>query len=635
MSDSDISNGLKRRVWRLAGGRKCPCWFRTLGGELTKGAQSTSLSTDPGQDPPIPHLAEVDVYVLGQNVTGRLSNANDEDVNALYQPLKPWQTRIVTIPPGRPNEPLRCKLWTADLIDRPGVAVSGTSDIVTYTALSYSWGPSPPTRSIRCNNVKVLVNDSLASALRDLRQAQGEVRIWCDGLCINQSDAVEKAQQVRNMLRIFEKAELVIAWIGLPDKWTRPLFQALSQDLVSVHEIRRQPSQLHDLKCLRNVSNIIRAAGEHFRRPWFRRTWVRQEVFGASALAVYCGGHRISLDEIITATEQLVNFEQQLRAERMRQDDMILPPNLPLISASERLSLLVPPSFSTLVNSYQHAGIDRHDYEPPRQRLRYSAHWLRVLNEGADFETTDPCDKVYGVLGIITSPTTKWYVESRPDIRLAEFPISYAKPVSEVYQDVVKHLINLNRNLDVLQVFEDRRNRATDLPSWVTDWRQSTTRSIMQCAPDLPNERKRIGFAPIQDLNDLGRLKLEGVTIGGPLIEVSARGPRDRDIHHPPLACMDPNYSAIVESDCFVWGTFSAPAGLSIPSRANEPLLVPRAAKLDDIRVALVGSSCFFLLRPLKQGKYKFLGPVISDGDGLFDWSIRLLPQGRQTFMLV
>jgi hypothetical protein len=89
-------------------------------------------------------------------------------------------------------------------------------------------------------------------------------------------------------------------------------------------------------------------------------------------------------------------------------DDMRLPLFL------YKTTWAVTASTSVLEDSYQHAGTDSHDYQPSTERLRYSAHWLRVLNEGADFEVTDPRDKVYGVLGIITSPTTKFICGKPP-----------------------------------------------------------------------------------------------------------------------------------------------------------------------------------------------------------------------------
>ena len=600
----------------------CGCWFRTLGGDRPRETRPASALV-PDADPDALNAAK--------------SNAKD-----LYQPLKPWHTRVVTILPATSNEPLCCELWTAELIHNPGVAVFGTHDIVTYSALSYSWGRGEPTKLITCNGVAVPVNDSLASALLDLRKERESVRIWCDALCINQADPVEKAQQVRNMLRIFEKADLVIAWIGRPDYWTRVLYRALNNesDDDSRHPMQRPHAAItyhsedggrHDPECLENVSKIVRAVDDYLRRPWFRRTWVRQEVFGTSNLKLYCGGQTISLRDFLVATRLFSAFEQWLLSTPL-QAELASRLDRHQVNETERPRLLVPASVSVLANSYQHAGTDCHDYEQPRQRLRYSAHWLRVLNEGVNFQETDPRDKVYGVLGIITSPTTKPYVESRPDIESAEFPISYTKSVSEVYQDVVKYLINLDRNLDVLQIFESRRNRAKDLSSWVTDWRQCNRRSIVHCAPDDKPERERIGEAPIQDLNDYGKLTLEGVQVCTPLDAITARSKRDQKAEiSPDLKCMDTNYVEMIESNCFVLGK-CAKLGDSWPRRPSVlktsteherlELLVPREARLDDIVVALLGGSCLFLLRPRALDEYKFLGPVVRIGGGrLPDWS--------------
>jgi len=160
----------------------------------------------------------------------------------------------------------------------------------------------------------------------------------------------------------------------------------------------------------------------------------------------------------------------------------------------------------------------------------------------------------------------------------------------------------------------------------------------VHCAPDDKPERERIGEAPIQDLNDYGKLRLEGVQVGIPLEVLAARPKRDQKAEiSPDLNCMDTNYVEVIGSDCFVSGK-CAKLGDSLPRRPSvlKPLteherlelLVPREARLDDIVVALLGGSCLFLLRPRAQDEYKFLGPVVRIGGGsLPDWSrARLRP---------
>ena len=105
---------------------------------------------------------------------------------------------------------------------------------------------------------------------------------------------------------------------------------------------------------------------------------------------------------------------------------------------------------------------------------------------------------MYGILGILQSVTSRLYVEDRPDIRTQIFPIDYNKTVSEVYQDVVRFLIDTDRNLDCLTVFGERRSPSTDLPSWATDWRKDVERSFLGVDADSSESRNKYGESVTQ-----------------------------------------------------------------------------------------------------------------------------------------
>ncbi|TGO08986.1 hypothetical protein BTUL_0184g00030 [Botrytis tulipae] len=47
-------------------------------------------------------------------------------------------------------------------------------------------------------------------------ESQGAAFLWVDAICINQSDAIEQAIQVKRMGMIYSSAETVIVWIGAP-----------------------------------------------------------------------------------------------------------------------------------------------------------------------------------------------------------------------------------------------------------------------------------------------------------------------------------------------------------------------------------------------------------------------------------
>ena len=122
---------------------------------------------------------------------------------------------------------LRCRLIDVDIIDRPGLGIPHTSEIVQYEALSYSWGHEAPDFVISCDRKSFRITRELATALHSLRYFGASRFIWCDAISVNQADLAEKAFQVQNMLRIFEKAKRVVAWLGLHEE-SENIFQAFS-----------------------------------------------------------------------------------------------------------------------------------------------------------------------------------------------------------------------------------------------------------------------------------------------------------------------------------------------------------------------------------------------------------------------
>src|SRR5947207_8786362 len=120
----------------------------------------------------------------------------------MYKPLRSWQTRLLRLHPGVFGDPLRCDLLTVDLIYFEGVVLRGSTDdqILTYKALSYTWGEPHFPKSIACNGEDFHVTENLFSALQRIRFADKPRHLWVDAVCINQSDNIEKSMQVQNML---------------------------------------------------------------------------------------------------------------------------------------------------------------------------------------------------------------------------------------------------------------------------------------------------------------------------------------------------------------------------------------------------------------------------------------------------
>ena len=101
------------------------------------------------------------------------------------------------------EEPISCLLETVSLNDSP-----------KYNALSYTWGKPELTHQIWVNNAILPVTESLAVALRHLRQESEILILWVDAVCINQRDTDEKNHQVRQMAEVYRHAAQVFVWLG-------------------------------------------------------------------------------------------------------------------------------------------------------------------------------------------------------------------------------------------------------------------------------------------------------------------------------------------------------------------------------------------------------------------------------------
>ena len=209
-----------------------------------------------------------------------------------YQRLHPWQTRIIKLVPGRPEDPLDCELVVADLIlASKAVGIAAWSRICTYEAISYSWGWPERDYEIGCNGKSIRIPPSLADALQYLRHPTDPRLLWCDALCINQDDPDEKASQVQKMFIIFKSATGVIGWLGKADDHCM-MFCDISRlqqerrlnNVESARSLYRLED--HSKSC---VTRMRKDVSLFLERSLFHRLWIRQEVAAAESFTLQCG----------------------------------------------------------------------------------------------------------------------------------------------------------------------------------------------------------------------------------------------------------------------------------------------------------------------------------------------------------
>ncbi|WJG36102.1 heterokaryon incompatibility protein-domain-containing protein [Fusarium oxysporum Fo47] len=101
------------------------------------------------------------------------------------------------------GDPVRCTLHTMSLYDNP-----------CYEALSYSWGDPYICHVIEVDGQEATATRNLYNALRRLRIVDKTRYVWADALCINQADTAERTHQVGLMRNIYSSTTEGTLWLG-------------------------------------------------------------------------------------------------------------------------------------------------------------------------------------------------------------------------------------------------------------------------------------------------------------------------------------------------------------------------------------------------------------------------------------
>lgn len=334
---------------------------------------------------------------------------------------------------------IKCSLETHKL---------SSPSLPSFSALSYTWGPSHPDPSILrsspwtkdsrivCNDEAFEVQPNLYDFLHEyvsrLPPGSNASYLWVDALCINQLDIAEKSHQVGLMAKIYQAATQVIVWLGSADRLGDQALELVAGiAALSVGE----RAQLRPRDVTSNHANKLldlnhwEALIRFFQRSWFDRVWIIQEVVLAKTAIVWCGQKSMSFDHIgvvsdYLATSVWTNFMSDPR----------LAPN--------RTGL------KTWHNSPTRLVASR------RKRQRGGDDsFLHALVRARKSHCHDPKDKVYSQLGLGN----------------AELHPSYTKPLADVYIDAAQYIMQKSGKLLVLAYVEGCQN-VPGLPSWVVDW---------------------------------------------------------------------------------------------------------------------------------------------------------------------
>jgi hypothetical protein len=320
-----------------------------------------------------------------------------------YSPLPAISSgniRLVYINPGESTADLVCTLIQVNLDEAP-----------PYEALSYCWGDPAITEQIFLDNRRISVTKNCHSALSRLRLPARERLMWIDAICIDQTNIQERNDQVAMMGQIYNKATRVVIDVG----------EASEDSALALDAIENcADDKLYGFHIGLRVRDAV---GDFYRRAWFSRVWVLQEVFMSANAIVMCGN-------------MIVNWST-IRPRRIWVDSR------PAREA-EHWHVELPAVIPYVLSIGSH------------QSRRYSAREdiFQLLLEGASCNATDARDKVFALLPMVH------------DALDCGLKADYSKPVSQVYMEIAVWLLQKVGvsflSLSGLSII--------GTPSWVVDW---------------------------------------------------------------------------------------------------------------------------------------------------------------------
>ena len=306
--------------------------------------------------------------------------------------LEPCGFNILMSPPVK--GPVRCRLEVT-LVD----------ESLSYKALSYAWGSQEDLIEILCEDAILGVTRNCAAALYRLRRLCKPRILWVDAICIDQANIAERNQQLALMDEIYKRAHLTVVWlgdinwlrnIGVANRYTKWAFR-LIRTIAAAH-----PTLCSSGKCTPCAKGLKKLVIEGFAwksllkvysLPWLRRIWVIQEAMISPCAVMISGSETINWADVIIAGSCLYSHGA---------------------TAYSDFCLTFQSSFAQLTFHYR-----RISYLTDRKIDESAA--LTGLNSIRAVETSDPRDRVYGLLGACY---TLRHLVQNPD---------YAQSVEEVY----------------------------------------------------------------------------------------------------------------------------------------------------------------------------------------------------------
>ncbi|KAE9368933.1 HET-domain-containing protein, partial [Stipitochalara longipes BDJ] len=301
-----------------------------------------------------------------------------------------------------------------------------------YIAISYVWGDKNDRRSILVDGKRLDITASLDSALRHVRDRQRVLRVWADGVCIDQTDVHDRNRQVRLMGDVYSIAQHTIIFLGTSSPECDAVLQLISGEARSSGPGGQRSSALiqKSSQLLDGYERIVE--DEILSKPWFTRVWILQELVLSQNPWLQCGKYRVRWHVFCTRV-----LSSPFRTWK-----------------SNSRAILAGMNESRI--KFRTASVE--SLQTPEEFLGSSL--LELLRTRRGCALTDPRDMIYAHLGLVSH-------EAREGI-----PVDYDRTVAQVYESIACFYIEcagLKTALSLVDYVQPE-NRPDHLSSWVTDW---------------------------------------------------------------------------------------------------------------------------------------------------------------------
>lgn len=323
---------------------------------------------------------------------------------------------------------IRCQLEAVKLSDNP-----------QYEALSYVWGIDKPENTILINNEPLLVRQNLFSALKRLKSRSESIKIWIDAICINQENARERNHQVAQMGNIYSQAQRVIIWLGEEEQDGKFALQHIkrwndifgSEQIFDTMATELELDMLFDPKAWKAMALL-------FKRPWWRRIWVVQEVVLSRTASLQCGSEFCDWNDFLRARTLWSSLDEPQHSDLINWEERTM-----IHNCEYDISIII-------------AIVQQKNTNASEMGL---LSLIRMLNR---YEATDCRDKLYALLGI------------KQCVDITVNPDYDALP-SQVYTEFVRAFVRDKKRLSIIGgggIGFSRLEPSISLPSWVPDLRR-------------------------------------------------------------------------------------------------------------------------------------------------------------------